>query len=179
MANDQLPDANFPAARYQVIPRVLCFVTSGSEVLLLKGAPDKKLWAGKYNGVGGHVERGESVHAAARREILEETGLTVSDLRLCGVIMIDIDDQPGIGMFVFTALAASRDFTASAEGALAWVPRERVAELDTVEDLPRLLPLVFSLPPGAPPFGGHYSYGPEGQLQMEVFSEALEADRRL
>ena len=55
--------------RYTLVPRVLCFVTSGDEVLLLKGAPGKKIWPGKYNGLGGHVERGESVHAAARREI--------------------------------------------------------------------------------------------------------------
>ena len=118
MSERQMPQTQAEAARYQVIPRVLCLVTSGEDILLLKGAPDKKLWAGKYNGVGGHVERGESVHAAAQREILEETGLVVSDLRLCGVITIDIGANPGIGMFVFTARAATREVTASTEGTL-------------------------------------------------------------
>ncbi|MCH7664271.1 MAG: NUDIX domain-containing protein, partial [Chloroflexi bacterium] len=54
--------------RYQLIPRVLIFITRGDEVLLLKGAPDKNLWANLYNGVGGHIERGEDVLSAARRE---------------------------------------------------------------------------------------------------------------
>jgi len=179
MTNSQLLITKYSLPRYSVVLRVLCFVTSGDEVLLLKGAPNKKLWAGKYNGLGGHVERGESVHAAARREIWEEAGLAVTDLRLCGVIMIDVEAGPGIGMFVFNATAASRAVTASAEGALAWVPRGQVAELETVEDLPRLIHFVFGQPPGAPPFGGHYSYGPDGRLQMEIFSEPMGADRPL
>ena len=79
MATDSMP-------RYHMIPRVLCFVTNGEDVLLIEGAPNKKLWAGQYNGLGGHVERGESPHAAARREIREEAGLDVTDLRLRGVI---------------------------------------------------------------------------------------------
>src|SRR5713226_3919375 len=118
MTNPQLPITTYHLPRYTVIPRVLCFVTSGEDVLLLKGAPDKKLWAGKYNGLGGHVERGESVPAAAQREILEESGLAVTDLRLCGVITIDLEAELGISLFVFTAKAASRQFAASAEGTL-------------------------------------------------------------
>jgi len=179
MTTSQLPITNYQLPRYSLVPRVLCFVTSGEEVLLLKGAADKKLWAGKYNGLGGHVERGESVHAAARREILEEAGLAVTDLRLCGMITIDVGDGPGIGIFVFSATAASRAVTASAEGSLAWVPRGQVAEMDTVEDLPKLIPLVFSQPPGAPPFGGHYSYAPDGQLQIALYSEGMGVDRPL
>ena len=63
--------------KYQAVPRVLCFVTHGDEVLLLRGAPDKRIWPDKYNGVGGHVETGEDILSGARREIYEETGLTV------------------------------------------------------------------------------------------------------
>jgi 8-oxo-dGTP diphosphatase len=181
MTNSQLPReaTNYPLPRYSLVPRALCFVTSGRDVLLLKGAPNKKLWAGKYNGLGGHVERGESVYAAARREIMEEAGLAAIDLQLRGVVTIDVQAGPGIGLFVFTATAPSREVTASAEGALAWVPRDQVAALETVEDLPILLPLLFSLPPGAPPFGGHYSYAPDGGLQMKFFSEQMGADRPL
>jgi 8-oxo-dGTP diphosphatase len=176
VTNYRLPTTNY---RYQLIPRVLCFVTSGDDLLLLKGAPDKKLWAGKYNGLGGHVERGESVPTAARREIQEEAGIGVTNLRLRGVVTVDLEAEPGIGLFVFTARALTRDTTASTEGGLAWVPISRVAALDTVEDLPRLVAYVFSLPADAPPFGGHYRYDRDGRLVMEFFSEPVGADRPL
>jgi len=44
--------------RYMLIPRTIIFLRRGDFCLLIKGAPTKRLWAGKYNGVGGHVERG-------------------------------------------------------------------------------------------------------------------------
>jgi len=47
--------------RYQLIPRTLIFLTRGESVLLLKGASHKRLWAERYNGVGGHVEQGEDI----------------------------------------------------------------------------------------------------------------------
>ena len=55
--------------RYTVIPRVLIFpFASDGKVLLLKGAPHKRIWAGLWNGIGGHVEAGESIIQAAQRE---------------------------------------------------------------------------------------------------------------
>lgn len=144
--------------RYKLIPRVLCFVTHGADVLLLKGAPDKRLWADRYNGLGGHLERGEGAAAAARREILEEAGLRVRALRLRGVVTIHTGEPDGIGLYVFTAEALSRDFTPSPEGALAWVPAARVAEYDLVEDLFTLLPRVLAMTADDPPFSASYTY---------------------
>jgi len=157
--------------RYQWVPRVLCFVTSGSEVLLLRGAPTKRLWAGKYNGLGGHVERGESVHAAALREIREEAGLEVNRLRLRGVIAVDAGPGAGIGLFVFTAEAQGRALAPSAEGTLHWVRPEQLAELDTVEDLPTLLPYLWARPLDAPCFGARYFYSAEQKLVIEFFED--------
>lgn len=150
--------------RYKLIPRVLCFVTHGADVLLLKGAPTKKIWANRYNGLGGHLERGEGAAAAAEREILEEAGLPVRDLRLRGVVVIHTGEADGIGLYVYTATALSRAFTPSPEGALEWVPADRIRERDLVEDLPTLLPRVLAMRPADPPFSASYTYDERDQL---------------
>jgi 8-oxo-dGTP diphosphatase len=151
--------------RYQVIPRTLCFITHGNEVLLLRGGPHKRLWAGRYNGVGGHIEAGEDVHTAALREIDEETGLAVRDLRLAGVVHADAGDPAvGILFFVFTARAASKEIGVSPEGTLEWWPVDRLSETEMVEDLPVLLPRVLAMQPGAEPFFASYRYDEHDRL---------------
>ncbi len=145
--------------RYTVIPRVLVFLTRGDEVLLLRGAPDKKLWAGKYNGLGGHIEPGETPHRAAVREVAEEAGLTVEALTLRAVIHVTLVSAPGVLFFVFTGAAPPGELCASTEGAPVWVARSDVATLPLVEDLPELLPRV--LEPG-PLIYGHYTFSADG-----------------
>ncbi|MBC7227345.1 MAG: NUDIX domain-containing protein, partial [Thermoflexales bacterium] len=136
-----------------VIPRVLCFITHGDDVLLLRGAPDKRLWANRYNGIGGHVEPGEDVYSAARREIQEEAGIPITELRLRGVISVAPDgEDPGILLFVFTARALSRDVHASAEGQPVWIPRSQIGTLDAVEDVPLILEWVSEMGSDDPVF---------------------------
>jgi 8-oxo-dGTP diphosphatase len=152
------------ANRYKAVPRTLCFITHGEEVLLLRGAPDKRIWPDKYNGVGGHVEADEDVYSSARREMCEETGLNVADVRLRGVIHVDAGQETGILVFVFTARALGRDVRPSAEGTLEWVKRDQIKTLDLVEDLPELLPRVLAMSPGDPPFFARYHYDEGDQL---------------
>jgi 8-oxo-dGTP diphosphatase len=153
--------------RYHLVPRVLCFVYADDDVLLLHGAPDKKIWPGKYNGLGGHLERGESVQAAAAREIWEEAGLKVEQLRLRGVVTVDTGEPAGIGLFVYTARALSRETVASDEGQLEWVPVAEVAARDCVEDVPILLAQLATQPPSAPPFSANYRYDAAGRLKID------------
>ncbi|HOA22866.1 MAG TPA: NUDIX domain-containing protein [Aggregatilineales bacterium] len=154
--------------RYQVIPRVLIFITHKDEVLLLKGAPTKRIWPNLYNGVGGHVERDESVLDAARREIAEEVGLEhVDNLRLRGIVNIATDDiNTGIMMFVYTASSPTREVRGSSEGTLEWINPAHLSAEDCVADLPELIPRVLAMKDDDPPFFARYWYDEHDTLQM-------------
>jgi 8-oxo-dGTP diphosphatase len=151
---------------------VLVFVFNGGEVLLLKGAPTKRLWANRYNGLGGHVEAGEDVYSAARREVMEEAGLGVHDLRLRGVVNVDTGQTIGIVFFVFSARCETRETRASEEGALEWVSLDRLPEVDLVEDLPVLLARIRDgvASGDGDPFFARYNYDADDRLQI-AFAE--------
>ena len=161
---DQGIDISLKRQRYTVIPRTLVFITRADRVLLLRGAPTKRIWANKYNGIGGHIERDEDVYAAALREVHEETGLEVADLHLVGLINIDGDQSTGIMLFVFVAHSRSGDPIPSDEGTLEWIARDQLAQIDLVEDLPTILPRAIGLPPDAAPFFAHYYYDEQERL---------------
>ncbi|MDH3943075.1 MAG: NUDIX domain-containing protein [Anaerolineae bacterium] len=150
--------------RYMLIPRVLIFVTREENVLLLKGAPNKRLWANLYNGVGGHVERGEDVLSAAKRELEEETNLSGIDLWLCATIAIDTNEEIGIGMYVFRGEWEDGEAISSDEGTLEWVSIGELESLPLVEDLPTLLPRLLAMEREDNPLSVHYSYSTSGEL---------------
>jgi 8-oxo-dGTP diphosphatase len=153
--------------RYRVIPRVLVFVTHGTSLLLLKGAPDKRIWPNLYNGIGGHVERGEDIQAAALREIQEEVGLEeIDDLRLRGIIHIDArDPATGIMLFVFTAASLTREISPSPEGIPEWVDRRELPGGSLVPDLEMLLTHINTMDAREPPFFARYWYDDADELQ--------------
>lgn len=148
--------------RYTVVARTLILLFDANRVLLQKGSDSKKIWAGFYNGLGGHIERGEDVISAARREVLEESGLQVNDLQINGVVMIDVEPEQGICLFVLSGRDLKGSLSPSEEGGLEWVEINELHRYQCVEDLPMLIQRIqkggiFSL---------QYLYDQNGALEI-------------
>lgn len=116
----------------------LCLIRRGDQILLQNRV--KADWAG-YALPGGHVEPGESIVDSVIREMKEETGLTITAPKLCGVKQFPIPDGRYL-VFLFLADEFSGMLRASAEGAVEWVERGRLAEYPTVSDLEEMLQVM-------------------------------------
>ena len=158
-------DQGITRDRYMLIPRTIIFLRRGDLYLLIKGAPTKRLWAGKYNGVGGHVERGEDILSSAKRELEEETGLAAI-LWLCGTVIIDTGEI-GICLYVFSGENFEGELKPSEEGAVEWVKYEAIKDLPAVEDLPILLSKVHGMQRGDAPFSARSFYDDDNKLRVE------------
>jgi 8-oxo-dGTP diphosphatase len=150
--------------RYTVVPRTLSFILNGESLLLLRGAPTKRLWAGRLNGLGGHIEPGEDPRAGALREIREEAGLVPERLVLRGLIHVaGQEEHPGVMLYVYLGHAGSRDSACGSEGTLEWHPLDALPWEEMVADLPHLLPRLLGARPDELLYG-HYRSDAQGQM---------------
>lgn len=114
---------------------------------------------GKYNGIGGKVERGESVSEGIKREIREETGLEVSSMSLRGtIIWTDFGPKKEDWLaFIFIVDGfEGTPFELNDEGTLSWVDIDKLEELPMWKGDRLFLPLIFDNDPRQ--FHGHMRY---------------------
>ena len=112
----------------------LCYIRRDGEWLMLhrvKREQDEN--AGKWIGVGGHVEKDETPEECLLREVKEETGLTLTSYRFRALITFVSDKQDPEMMCLFTADGFEGELITCNEGDLVWVPKEEVPKLPTWE----------------------------------------------
>ena len=108
----------------------LCYLERGDEVLMLhrvKKAADEN--AGKWIGVGGGFEEGESPEECLLREVYEETGLRLLKWRFRGIVTFVSDEWGTEYMHLFTSDSFSGELRECSEGVLAWKRRDEILSL--------------------------------------------------
>ena len=121
----------------------LCYLERGDEVLMLhrvKKAADEN--AGKWIGVGGGFEEGESPEECLLREVYEETGLRLLKWRFRGIVTFVSDEWGTEYMHLFTSDSFSGELRECSEGVLAWKRRDEILSLPLWEGDKLFFPLL-------------------------------------
>lgn len=109
----------------------LCYIERGGQYLMLhriKKAHDEN--EGKWIGVGGKFEPGESPEECMQREMLEETGLHAEAWRYRGIVTFVSDEWGTEYMHLFTVHEFSGELRRDCdEGVLKWVDKSAVPSL--------------------------------------------------
>ena len=110
----------------------LCYIRhSGKTLMLHRNKRPDDYHFGRWNGIGGKLEAGESPEEAVRREVREESSLEIGELHLKGMITFPLfDGKDDWYVFVFTASLHSGEIRHPAEGELAWIPDSEIAALN-------------------------------------------------
>jgi len=139
--------------------------------LLIKKNRKESFGFEKLNGIGGHIEKGEEPFESAKREVKEETGLSIKTLYLVAMIFIEIRTDPGILLFVFKTKCSGGKLVPSEEGELEWWKRSSIESLNIiVKDIPFLLMLCKNFKIGDPPKIGKYLYDKNDELRIVMNS---------
>ena len=109
----------------------LCYLERGRDYLMLhrvkKEIDENK---DKWIGIGGKFEEGESPEDCLLREVREETGLTLTSWRYCGIVTFVSNEWGTEYMHLFTADAWEGALRQDCdEGVLEWIDREKLLSL--------------------------------------------------
>lgn len=104
----------------------LCYIEKDGKYLMLhrtkkKNDPNHDLWLG----IGGHFETGESPDECVLREVKEETGLTLTDYKIRGVVSFSDNDWYEY-MFLYSAYDFEGEMIECNEGDLVWTDKQDV-----------------------------------------------------
>jgi 8-oxo-dGTP diphosphatase len=115
----------------------LCYIIDNKNnktLMLHRIKKENDMHEGKWNGLGGKMEAGESPEECIIREVKEESGLTITNPFLHGFITFPaFDGLEDWYVFLFTVTNFNGDLIDSNEGVLKWIDNEKVADLNLWE----------------------------------------------
>ena len=139
-----------------------CFVKKDGKYLMLHRSPTKRIMPDVWMAPGGHREFNEGLLACTRREVLEETGLTIKNIRIRATgnaYLKDLDEE-----FYFHFLVA--DYAGGTlvplvkDGEFKWLTPEEILTLPTLlAELKYVLTQVFSDDPRILSYRAEYDKG--------------------
>lgn len=114
-----------------MIQTTLCYIEkNGSYLMLHRTKKEKDINRDKWIGIGGKFEAGESPFDCVRREVSEETGLSLPHPSYRGIITFVSEGNETEYMHLFTADTFDGKLSSVCdEGDLAWVEKEKVYDL--------------------------------------------------
>ena len=117
-----------------MILATLCYIKrDGHTLMVYRNKKPNDMHAGKWNGLGGKFEPGESPEECIIREVREESGLKIRNPKLHGLLMFPDFKGDDWYVFVFTAHEFSGELIDSPEGRLEWIPDEKLTSLNLWE----------------------------------------------
>lgn len=117
-----------------MINTTLCYIKKDDKYLMLHRIKKQNdINKDKWIGIGGKFEENESPDECLLREVYEETGLTLTAYKLCGIITFVSNEYEGEYMYLYTATGFTGDLIECDEGDLEWIPKDKVLKLPTWE----------------------------------------------
>ena len=121
---------------------VLCYLQKNDSYLFLyRNKKENDLNEGKWIGVGGHIEKGETKEDTLKREIKEETNLDIQSFTYHGEIIFKNDDYEEV-MYLYTSDDFLGEMKPCDEGELHWVKKTDIMYLNLWEGDKVFLPLL-------------------------------------
>lgn len=123
-----------------------CYVKKDGKYLMLHRAKHKKIMPDVWLAPGGKRERGEGLFECARREILEETGLKIKNLKIkaTGAIYLEDIDQELFVHFLTADYDGGELKPEDDDGTLHWLAPEEILKIDNLlAELKQILPFIF------------------------------------
>lgn len=113
----------------------LCYIEKDDSFLMLyRNKKEQDQSQGKWLGIGGKLDAGESPEDCVLREVYEETGLRLTEYSFRGVVTFISDCWEDELMFMFTASEFEGELTDTCnEGELAWIKKDKLMDLSLWE----------------------------------------------